>query len=105
MRTGAETQKEIGGDLTSHTPAHDLLLPLLPSGPGGVDRSSLRGDRLDHHCSLLMPINHPYYRSGQRKRRALSSLCLVNARRNFCRGTIYCALMLSPVICISNETQ
>lgn len=42
----------MGGDLTSHTPAHNLLLPLLPSGPGGVHRSLLRGDRLDHHCSL-----------------------------------------------------
>lgn len=44
----------MGGDLTSHTPAHNLLLPLLPSGPGGVYRSLLRGDRLDHHSSLRM---------------------------------------------------
>ncbi len=42
----------IGGNLTSHTPAHNLLLPLLPSGPGGVHRSLLRGDRLDHHRGL-----------------------------------------------------
>jgi hypothetical protein len=77
-KTSRNTGGKIGGDLTSHTPAHNLLLPLLPSGPGGVDRSSLRGDRLDHHCSLLHAI---YERS--RKRRALSSLCSANARRNF----------------------
>ena len=44
----------MGGDLTSHTPAHNLLLPLLPSGPGGVYRSLLRGDRKGHHCSLRL---------------------------------------------------
>lgn len=41
----------LGGNPTSHTPAHNLLLPLLPSGPGGVHRSLLRGDRLGHHCT------------------------------------------------------
>ena len=32
------------------TPRHmNPLLPLLPSGPGGVRNVSLRGDQRDHH--------------------------------------------------------
>lgn len=34
----------------SATPRHmSPILPLLPSGPGGVHNVSLRGDRKDHH--------------------------------------------------------
>lgn len=48
-----ENRRELGGNLTSHTPAHNLLLPLLPSGPGGVHRSLLRGDRSGHHSACV----------------------------------------------------
>ena len=35
----------------SATPRHtNQLLPLLPSGPGGVHSLSLRRDRQSHHC-------------------------------------------------------
>ncbi len=54
----------MGGNLTSHTPAHNLLLPLLPSGPGGVYRSLLRGDRLDHHSSLRHSLADGGYARG-----------------------------------------
>lgn len=61
----------MGGDLTSHTPAHNLLLPLLPSGPGGVYRSSLRGDRLDHHSSLR---NNAHWEWATQEARIIISL-------------------------------
>jgi hypothetical protein len=61
-----------GGNLTSHTPAHNVLLPLLPSGPGGVHRLLLRGDRLDHHKNLRFNV--------KRKRRALSAFSRTIAR-------------------------
>lgn len=45
----------------------NLLLPLLPSGPGGVHSVSLREDRPDHHYVQLYGLKTAIMRENGRQ--------------------------------------